>query len=331
MRGAGGAGREGRSVMSRIFDALQKAGKARSGARDESAAEVLDVLRDAECLWSNGGRNSAGAERDSQSVVSLLGAIGQAQPFEAFPSLQVSAAAGSRLVALLEPQSAAAEAFRMLSVRLCQLQRDVAIRSLLLTSAIPQEGKSTVAANLACMLGGGGAQKVLLLEGDARRPSLMKMFGLEAGAGRKISVRQGRELTDQICYLQGAGIWLLPAGQAAEGPVDFLEMPQLSSQMEQLKEWFDWIVIDSPPIVPLADGSVWMRVADAILLVVRMGCVEKRELEKALEILDRQKLLGAVLNCARTPAHSDYYYGTLAPDGEDPDSASVDQGQGGAR
>jgi Mrp family chromosome partitioning ATPase len=78
--------------------------------------------------------------------------------------------------------------------------------------------------------------------------------------------------------------------------------------MEQLTNWFDWVVIDSPPILPLADTSVWTNMADGILLVTRQGTTQKRQLQRGLEALGKQKLIGALLNSANSAAHLDYYY-----------------------
>jgi Mrp family chromosome partitioning ATPase len=83
--------------------------------------------------------------------------------------------------------------------------------------------------------------------------------------------------------------------------------------MEQLAACFDWIIIDSPPVLPLADTSVWMRVADGILLVTRQGTTEKQQLQKGLEALDSQKLLGALLNGTMASAYSGYYYHSSIP------------------
>jgi Mrp family chromosome partitioning ATPase len=78
--------------------------------------------------------------------------------------------------------------------------------------------------------------------------------------------------------------------------------------MSQLTALFDWLIIDSPPILPLADTSVWSRLADGILLVARQGITEKRQLQRGLEALDRQKLIGALLNSSHSSATSDHYY-----------------------
>jgi Mrp family chromosome partitioning ATPase len=84
--------------------------------------------------------------------------------------------------------------------------------------------------------------------------------------------------------------------------------------MDQLTEWFDWIVIDSPPVLPLADTSIWARLADGILLVTRKGITEKDQLQRGLEALERSKLLGGLVNGSTDAAHSDYYqrYGPAA-------------------
>jgi len=81
--------------------------------------------------------------------------------------------------------------------------------------------------------------------------------------------------------------------------------------MDQLAAWFDWIIIDSPPVMPLADTSVWMRLADGILLVVRQGITEKGHLKSGLEVLERGKIIGAVLNGSNRPAQTDYYYNKI--------------------
>ena len=77
--------------------------------------------------------------------------------------------------------------------------------------------------------------------------------------------------------------------------------------MDQLANWFDWILIDSPPVLPLADTSVWMRMADGVILVAREGVTEKRELKRGLEVLEPSKLLGVVLNSSSETDHSNYY------------------------
>ena len=78
--------------------------------------------------------------------------------------------------------------------------------------------------------------------------------------------------------------------------------------MEQLAGWFDWIIIDSPPVLPLADTSVWARLADGILLVTREGTTKRRQLQRGLQALEESKVLGAVVNSSASTDHTNYYY-----------------------
>jgi Mrp family chromosome partitioning ATPase len=100
----------------------------------------------------------------------------------------------------------------------------------------------------------------------------------------------------------------MPAGRTPQNPLEVLQSSKLNALIAQLSDWFDCIVIDSPPVLPLADTSVWMRLADGIILVARQGISEKKQLQKGLDAIDPQKLIGSILNCSQGSAHSDYYY-----------------------
>jgi Mrp family chromosome partitioning ATPase len=108
--------------------------------------------------------------------------------------------------------------------------------------------------------------------------------------------------------LEVPGIWIFPAGSGTGNSLELLQSGVATPMMEQLMSWFDWVVIDSPPILPLADTSVWTNMADGILIVTRQGTTQKKQLKRGLEALGTQKLIGAVLNSAKNAAHTDYYY-----------------------
>jgi capsular exopolysaccharide synthesis family protein len=222
--------------------------------------------------------------------------------------LNVVPTAASHLVSVLDSESPAGEAFHLLGVRLRHMRRQRPLKKVLITSSIPQEGKSLVAANLACTLALRTQQKVLLLEGDVRRPTQSKIFGLPNKPGICEWLKGERSLVKSMYRLDRPGVWILPAGQATGESLDLLQSGRAIPMMEQLTDWFDWVVIDSPPILPLADTSVWTNMADGILLVARQGITQKRQLKRGLEALGNQKVIGAVLNSARTIAHTDYYY-----------------------
>jgi capsular exopolysaccharide synthesis family protein len=317
--------------MSQIFDGLQRS-EAESPESDLSALPgATELLRRAErraaskwkaAILSEQPAATKSAERDTtfaSLTVPLIAPEGPARvepsstdersdPFGQFQPIQVSLAPQNRLVCLTDSVSPTAESFRLLGVRLRHLRRDRPLKKVLITSTIPQEGKSMVAANLACTLAQRTQQRILLLEGDLRRPSLSQMFGLGRNSGLCECLQSEHSLTASIYYLEGPGLWILPSGSAPTNALELLQSGRLSALMEQLTAWFDWIIIDSPPVLPLADTSVWMRLADGILLITRQGTTEKRQLHRGLEALEPNKLIGAVLNGSTNSSDSDYYY-----------------------
>ncbi|MGA7400970.1 MAG: CpsD/CapB family tyrosine-protein kinase, partial [Candidatus Sulfotelmatobacter sp.] len=117
----------------------------------------------------------------------------------------------------------------------------------------------------------------------------------------------GETKSQNIYHLESLGLWVLPAGTTPENPLELMQSGKLSQLLDQLQGCFDWIVIDSPPVLPLADTSIWSRLSDGILLVTRKGTTEKQQLQRGLEALEKSKLLGALVNSSENAAHSDYY------------------------
>jgi capsular exopolysaccharide synthesis family protein len=287
--------------MSHIFDALQRSEAERPG-EESSLAEpstfsvVTDLLQAAERKRRAGSAPSIASAATPDASNSL----------EQFRSLPVSILPNSRLVSVGEEESLGAEKFRFLAVRLRQLRQSRPLKKVLITSTIPQEGKSTVAANLACTLARRKQHKTLLLEGDLRRPTVAQKFGLGKVPGLSECLR-GETEGMNVYRLDALGLWVLPAGNAPENPLELMQSGKLLPLMEQLTSWFDWIIIDSPPVLPLADTSIWARLADGILLVTRKSVTEKQQLQRGLEALEPAKLLGALVNGSTDAAHSDYY------------------------
>jgi capsular exopolysaccharide synthesis family protein len=319
--------------MSHIFDALQRSEAERSGIDLPALTEVTEMLQRAErraaSKWATAVLSERpdvekSTDRDTSpdfarvlpvetkpvatAVAEFLQTEERLDPFDQFQSLQVSLNPESRLVSITDSGSPAAEAFRLLGVRLRHLRRDRTLKKVLITSTIPQEGKSMVAANLACTLALRTQQRILMLEGDLRRPSLSKMFGIGRNPGLCEWLERGHSLTASIYHLANPGVWILPAGSAPSNALELLQSGKLSTLMDQLTMWFDWIIIDSPPVLPLADTSVWMRLADGILLATRQGTTEKRQLQRGLEAIEPKKLIGALVNSSKSATASDYYY-----------------------
>lgn len=164
-----------------------------------------------------------------------------------------------------------------------------------------------VSANLAFSLARKKRQSVLLLEGDLRRPVLSSRMGLGKMAGLVDWLQGEPGRLPNIYRLAETGVWLLPAGSPPENPLELIQSQRMTEIFEQLTSWFDWVIIDSPPVLPLADTSVWTRLAEGVLLVTREGTTNKRELTRGLEALDKSKLLGMVVNGCVDADHSNYY------------------------
>jgi capsular exopolysaccharide synthesis family protein len=320
--------------MSHIFDALQRSEAESAGIDPAALAEATELLQRAErravSQWESSllvDKLEARPARErgpsyGYAEFASPAALADRDPGPAayapvddrretrgeYRSLPIILSSDRHLPCLSHNESAAAEAIRLLGVRLRHMRRDRQLRKVLITSTIPQEGKSMVSSNLACSLAQQTNQRTLLLEGDLRRPSLSQIFGLGRNSGLCEWLQGERSLTSCIYHLEGAGIWMMPSGSAPSNALELLQSDKLSSLMDQLTERFDWIIIDSPPIMPLADTSVWSRLADGILLVAREGVTERPQLLRGLEALDRKKILGAALNCANDSAESDYYY-----------------------
>lgn len=282
--------------MSQIFDALNQSATERSGqsGRDFSAAkELLQVV-----------------ERKNSSSTLLIeppspqaAAVGTER---AFPTVKPTLSAHSRFACFSQSDSLAAEKFRFLATRLRHLQQKNSLKRLVITSSVPGEGKSMVAANLACALAS-GKQQVLLLEGDFRRPSLGRQLGLRELPGMS-QMLQGVGARENIYRLEGSGLCVLLAGDVHNNPLELMESGELAEMMDRIASGFDWVVIDSPPVLPLADTSIWMRLADSILMVTRPGVTSKKQLQRGLEAIERSKLLGSVLNASAEASANHYYY-----------------------
>ena len=297
--------------MSRIFEALQRSESERSGvatAPPALATELLQAVeREASALAPKDLPANELAPHDFVEEEFAENDL-VANDFSQFQSLPVSLPPDSRLICLTAPESLGAEKFRFLGVRLRQLQHTRPLKKLLITSTIPEEGKSTVSANLATILARKQQPKILLMDGDLRRPSLSKQFGLGKLPGLSEWLNGELRPIECIYRLEGPNSWFLPAGRPPENPLELMQSGRLSKLMEQLAGWFDWVIIDSPPVLPLADTSVWARLADGILLVTREGTTKQRQLQNGLQALEESKLLGAIVNSSASTDHTSYYY-----------------------
>jgi capsular exopolysaccharide synthesis family protein len=231
-----------------------------------------------------------------QAPISIAPGVERVFDLKELPAVEVQLRPESRLVYFTDPYSPGADRFRLLRMILRELWTAGKLKSLLVTSSLPQDGKSTVALNLVTALAEGGKRNVLLIEADLHRPSIGANLGIAPRPGLAECLEVGLDPLSAIQRLEPLNWYLLAAGQADLNPTELLQAEALGGVMQTLSPLFDWIIIDSPPITPLTDALSLARHTSATLLVAREGETPRRSLEKSIALLGKQRVLGVVLN-----------------------------------
>ena len=281
--------------MSRIFEALQRSESERLGT-SLAAESAADLLQTAEMQGSGA--------REPSSPVAADSSIADNHQFR---KLTLSPATESRLVCLTQPGSLGGEKLRLLALRLKNLREKRKLKKVLITSTMPSEGKSLIAANLAVTLSRSKHLKTLLLECDLRRPTLANVLLGRAIPGLSEYLQGNIDLSQAIYETEPSGFFFTPAGFPPVNPLELMQSSKFQYFLSQVSEGFDWILLDSPPVLPLADTSLLMRMSDGVLMIAREGVTEKKPLQKAVEAIDPALLLGIVLNSSIDSDHEDYY------------------------
>jgi non-specific protein-tyrosine kinase len=211
-------------------------------------------------------------------------------------------------MALFNEKSPQAEAFRYLRTRISALDHGTPPQKLLVTSAEPGEGKSTVTANLAVAIGRSGL-RVIAVDADLRLPTLHTIFGLsnEVGLGNVLS--QEAILDEAVQDSDIPGIWVLTSGPSPPSPAELLGSPQMSALIEQLAEQFDVVLIDTPSLLAVVDATELVSTANGVVLVVARALARREAVKAACQLLEEVKaeLIGTVVNRAGQNRRYDYY------------------------
>jgi capsular exopolysaccharide synthesis family protein len=196
---------------------------------------------------------------------------------------------------LAPEDSMAAEQYRMIRAKLTRLKAERPLTTVAVTSAMVGEGKSTTSANLAHVLAQSIGQRVVLVDCDLRRPALHRVFGCPMGPGLAAVLRDARALDEVLIPLNGQW-WLLSSGPLPVNPTELLGSEAMDRLLEQLRSRFDFVVLDVPPVLPVADPFVLGCKADGIIFVVRAGHTPREVVAMALDNLPRDRVIGAILN-----------------------------------
>ena len=220
----------------------------------------------------------------------------------------------------LEQRGAAVEQFRSLRSRMQEFRDLNTLKSILVSSGLPQEGKSFVAANLAISFARHKAARVLLIDGDMRRSSLHKLLGAPEGPGLTEYLAGNASLTEIMqrprpgdpghpLHHGLATLIFIPGGHANDKAADLSGNRRFDRLMADAAPHFDWIVVDSSPVNLVSDGVNLARACDGVLLIARGGTTKYEVAQRALAELKASKVLGFVLNAVLNPPVSGGYYG----------------------
>src|SRR5436190_7768308 len=212
-------------------------------------------------------------------------------------------------VAISQPRSAYCEQFRSLRTRILQAGERLQTRAIVITSAGIAEGKTLTALNLAWLLAQTEGVRCLIIDSDLRQPCATDYLGIDAPVGLSEVLGGQIRLEDAIVRLDPAGLYLLPGGKARDDVAELLSGPTYARILTDVRRMFDYIIIDAPPLGIFTDASVLMNRADGALLVVRAGKTRYSIIDKLLEHVPKDRMMGVVLNRAEEqPDSTSYYY-----------------------
>ncbi len=213
------------------------------------------------------------------------------------------------LITLKDPRSSASEAYRTLRTNLIFTSLNEPLKTLVITSPAPQEGKSTALANLAVTLAQNGKQTIIV-DCDLRRPCQHTIWNVDQEPGLTSTVLDGLA-GPPLLDVGVENLRLVPAGPLAPNPADFLGSAHMESLIENLKARADFVLFDAPPVLAVTDAALLSSRVDGTLLVIRAGTTRREDAERAKELLGQLnvRVVGAVLTNAPVDTRMDGYYG----------------------
>lgn len=256
---------------------------------------------------------AAVAERTAPAAAAAVAGVTTA-PVPEFPVEVATLSPENRIVYHDDPRSAAADRFRLLRMRLKPHWAAGKLKKILITGPLAHDGKSTVLLNLATALAERGKRSVLVVDADLHHSSISETLKLRqwSGLGECLADETASPF-ESVRRIDPLGWYLLPAGEPRRNATELLQTPAFGHIMERLAPSFDWVLIDSPPVIPVTDSISMQQHADATLLVVRAEQTPREALEQTMELLGKKHILGIVLNGMemRNHLYSQYYDGSV--------------------
>jgi protein-tyrosine kinase len=291
--------------MSRIREALKRAAEERSAQTSGRAEEFVDILEGAPApVASPAEVGKFDLQPDTEFVnpdLNTLFAECRKVQWSFEPRLSVFANEGN---------FAGAEKFRTLRSRLYQIAATRPLRRLLLTSSVPQEGKTFVAANLAQSIIRQAERRVLLIDADLRASRLNLTLGALNEPGLSDYLLGEAPITKVLQVGVERNLCFIPGGKLVSNPSELLHSQKMNSLLDRMGQMFDWVIVDSPPAIAVHDASILADMCDGVLFVVRAGATDFEAARKAAAEFPDAKLLGVILNrVEKRETYGTYYYG----------------------
>lgn len=215
-----------------------------------------------------------------------------------------------RLVAITSPNSSYCEEYRSLRTHVLHKSQRQKLKSIVVASVNPSEGKSVTAVNLSWMLAQTDGVRALIIDSDLRMPSLADYLGIETEKGLSDVLTGDTPLKEAIVKLEPSGLYMLPGGSARQDVTELISGPKFKDILAEAREMFDYVIIDAPPLGIFTDATLLINQADGALLVVRADRTKYKALDRVLEPLPKERLLGVVLNQSdEVMDESHYNYG----------------------
>lgn len=213
------------------------------------------------------------------------------------------------MISIKNPKSQAAEAFRTLRTNIQFSSLDEDIRTIVVTSTQPGEGKSTVISNLAITMAQSG-KKVVLIDCDLRKPTIHKRLGVSNQYGLTTLLSKEKALDDVINATNISNFYILTSGPIPPNPAELLGSRKMKSLIEELKGYFDIILFDAPPVLSVTDAQVLSTYCNGVVFVAGYGQAEKLAVVRAKELISKVggKIIGVVINKVPNNSKSYYYY-----------------------
>ncbi|MCF2132044.1 CpsD/CapB family tyrosine-protein kinase [Priestia filamentosa] len=214
------------------------------------------------------------------------------------------------LISLTNPKSPIAEQFRTIRTNIEFSNIDADLRTIVVTSSSPAEGKSTITANLAVVFAQQG-KRVLVIDSDLRKPTTHYTFQIENHIGLSNVLTKQTTLEGTVQTTNQENLWALTSGPIPPNPSELLGSRSMISLLEKAKREYDIIILDSPPVLAVTDAQILSNLTDGVVLVVSSGKTQINSAKKTKELLEsaKAKILGVVLNNKKVQKNQYYYYG----------------------